>query len=84
MEGLTQTPLLPLLAPQLHTGPESEADVLTECLALPQLHGSTQLAASERKGGRAPELLPGMRAGRQGPGAQPRRALSQPASPVGR
>ncbi|XP_039094711.1 zinc finger protein GLIS1 isoform X1 [Hyaena hyaena] len=45
---------------KLHTGPDSEADVLTECLALPQLHGSTQLAASERKGGRAPELLPGV------------------------
>uniref|UniRef100_A0ABI7Y570 C2H2-type domain-containing protein n=1 Tax=Felis catus TaxID=9685 RepID=A0ABI7Y570_FELCA len=45
---------------KLHTGPDTEADVLTECLALQQLHGSTQLAAGERKGGRAPELLPGV------------------------
>lgn len=66
--GLTLTPSLHLLAPQLHTGPDPEADVLTECLALQQLHGSTQLAASDRKGGRTlgQELLPGMCAERQG------------------
>ncbi|XP_058993064.1 zinc finger protein GLIS1 isoform X1 [Mustela lutreola] len=47
---------------KLHTGPDIEADVLTECLALQQLHGSTQLAANDRKGGRplGQELLPGM------------------------
>ncbi|XP_020727066.2 LOW QUALITY PROTEIN: zinc finger protein GLIS1 [Odocoileus virginianus] len=47
---------------KLHTGPDAEADVLTECLALQQLHTSTQLAASDGKGGRAlgQELLPGM------------------------
>ncbi|XP_077929250.1 zinc finger protein GLIS1 isoform X3 [Halichoerus grypus] len=47
---------------KLHAGPEPEADVLTECLALQQLHGSTQLAASDRKGGRTlgQELLPGV------------------------
>ncbi|XP_072586968.1 zinc finger protein GLIS1 isoform X1 [Vulpes vulpes] len=47
---------------KLHTGPDPEADVLTECLALQQLHGSTQLAASDRKGGRTlgQELLPGV------------------------
>ncbi|KAM7097929.1 zinc finger protein GLIS1 isoform 5-T5 [Molossus nigricans] len=47
---------------KLHAGPDAEADVLTECLALQQLHGSTQLAASDGKGGRAlgQELLPGM------------------------
>lgn len=62
------TPSLPVLVPQLHAGPDTEADVLTECLALQQLHASTQLAASDGKGGRAlgQELLPGMRAGRQG------------------
>lgn len=63
------TPSLPVLALQLHTGPDTEADVLTECLALQQqLHGSTQLAASDGKGDRAlgQELLPGMHAGRQG------------------
>lgn len=66
--GLTLTPSLPLLAPQLHAGPDTEADVLTECLALQQLHGSTQLAVSDRKGGRplGQELLPGRCAGRQG------------------
>ncbi|EPY84581.1 hypothetical protein CB1_000466027 [Camelus ferus] len=47
---------------KLHTGPDAEADVLTECLALQQLHASTQLAASDGKGGRAlgQELLPGV------------------------
>uniref|UniRef100_A0A8I3NP91 GLIS family zinc finger 1 n=1 Tax=Canis lupus familiaris TaxID=9615 RepID=A0A8I3NP91_CANLF len=47
---------------KLHTGPDPEADVLTECLALQQLHGSTQLTASDRKGGRnlGQELLPGV------------------------
>lgn len=75
------TPSLPLLTPQLHTGPDAEADVLTECLALQQLHTSTQLAASDGKGGRAlgQELLPGRQAGRQGRGG----ALSA-ASPAGR
>ena len=62
------TPSLPLLTPQLHTGPDAEADVLTECLALQQLHTSTQLAASDGKGGctLGQELLPGRQAGRQG------------------
>ncbi|XP_036767052.2 zinc finger protein GLIS1 isoform X1 [Manis pentadactyla] len=47
---------------KLHAGPDIEADVLTECLALQQLRGSTQLAASDRKGGHAlgQELLPGV------------------------
>ncbi|XP_059545499.1 zinc finger protein GLIS1 isoform X1 [Myotis daubentonii] len=47
---------------KLHGGPDTEADVLTECLALQQLHASTQLAASDGKGGRAlgQELLPGV------------------------
>nr|XP_003411120.1 zinc finger protein GLIS1 [Loxodonta africana] len=47
---------------KLHMGPDPEADVLTECLALQQLHASTQLAANDGKGGRAldQELLPGM------------------------
>uniref|UniRef100_H0XL54 GLIS family zinc finger 1 n=2 Tax=Otolemur garnettii TaxID=30611 RepID=H0XL54_OTOGA len=47
---------------KLHMGPDTEADVLTECLALQQLHVATQLAASDGKGGRAPgqELLPGV------------------------
>ncbi|XP_070259440.1 zinc finger protein GLIS1 isoform X3 [Myotis yumanensis] len=47
---------------KLHAGPDTEADVLTECLALQQLHASTQLAASDGKGGRAlgQELLPGV------------------------
>ncbi|XP_076992533.1 zinc finger protein GLIS1 isoform X1 [Tamandua tetradactyla] len=47
---------------KLHMGPDTEADILTECLALQQLHASTQLAASDGKGGHAPgqELLPGM------------------------
>ncbi|NIG58679.1 zinc finger protein [Pontoporia blainvillei] len=42
--------------------PDAEADVLTECLALQQLHASTQLAASNGKGGRtlSQELLPGV------------------------
>lgn len=65
---LLLTHSLPVLAPQLHTGPDTETDVLTECLALQQLHASTQLAASEGKGGRSlgQELIPGMHAGRQG------------------
>uniref|UniRef100_G1QTJ6 GLIS family zinc finger 1 n=1 Tax=Nomascus leucogenys TaxID=61853 RepID=G1QTJ6_NOMLE len=56
------TPPFPLLAPQLHAGPDTEADVLTECLALQQLHASTQLAASDGKGGcgLGQELLPGV------------------------
>nr|XP_020144881.1 zinc finger protein GLIS1 isoform X2 [Microcebus murinus] len=47
---------------QLHVGPDTEADVLTECLALQQLHAASQLAASDGKGGRAPgqELLAGV------------------------
>ncbi|XP_004699467.2 zinc finger protein GLIS1 [Echinops telfairi] len=47
---------------KLHLGPDPEADVLTECLALQQLHATTQLAASQGKGSRAPgqELLPGV------------------------
>ncbi|XP_054577409.1 zinc finger protein GLIS1 isoform X3 [Eptesicus fuscus] len=47
---------------KLHAGPDTEADVLTECLALQQLHASTQLAAGDGKGGRAvgQELLPGL------------------------
>ncbi|XP_042637597.1 zinc finger protein GLIS1 [Orycteropus afer afer] len=47
---------------KLHTGSDPEADVLTECLGLQQLHASTQLAASDGKGGRTvgQELLPGM------------------------
>ncbi|XP_036302731.1 zinc finger protein GLIS1 [Pipistrellus kuhlii] len=48
---------------KLHTGPDAEADVLTECLALQQLHASAQLAAGgDGKGGRAlgQELLPGL------------------------
>nr|XP_019598322.1 PREDICTED: zinc finger protein GLIS1 isoform X1 [Rhinolophus sinicus]XP_019598323.1 PREDICTED: zinc finger protein GLIS1 isoform X1 [Rhinolophus sinicus] len=47
---------------KLHAGPDAETDVLTECLALQQLHASTQLAASEGKGGRTlgQELLPGV------------------------
>ncbi|KAI4580112.1 hypothetical protein MJT46_001480 [Ovis ammon polii x Ovis aries] len=51
---------------KLHTGPDAEADVLTECLALQQLHTSTQLAVSDGKGGRAlgQELLPGGWTGR--------------------
>ncbi|XP_037585826.1 zinc finger protein GLIS1 isoform X3 [Cebus imitator] len=46
---------------KLHVGPDTEADVLTECLALQQLHASTQLAASDGKGGcgLGQELLPG-------------------------
>ncbi|XP_017730045.1 PREDICTED: zinc finger protein GLIS1 isoform X4 [Rhinopithecus bieti] len=46
----------------LHAGPDVEADVLTECLALQQLHTSTQLAASDGKGGcgLGQELLPGV------------------------
>ncbi|XP_011938001.1 PREDICTED: zinc finger protein GLIS1 isoform X1 [Cercocebus atys] len=46
----------------LHAGPDAEADVLTECLALQQLHASTQLAASDGKGGcgLGQELLPGV------------------------
>lgn len=68
--GLTLTPPFPLLAPQLHAGPDAEADVLTECLALQQLHASTQLAASDGKGGcgLGQELLPGTCAGRRGQG----------------
>ncbi|KAK2107351.1 Zinc finger protein glis1 [Saguinus oedipus] len=47
---------------KLHVGPDTEADVLTECLALQQLHASTQLAASDGKGGCSlgQELLPGV------------------------
>ncbi|XP_063568426.1 zinc finger protein GLIS1 isoform X3 [Pongo abelii] len=47
---------------KLHAGPDTEADVLTECLALQQLHASTQLAASDGKGGcgLGQELLPGV------------------------
>ncbi|KAG8518947.1 Zinc finger protein GLIS1 [Galemys pyrenaicus] len=47
---------------KLHTGPDAEADILTECLALQQLHASSQLAAGDGKGGRAlgQELLPGV------------------------
>eukprot|EP00069_Balaena_mysticetus_P001195 bmy_15156T0 len=47
---------------KLHMCPDAEADVLTECLALQQLHASTQLAASNGKGGRtlSQELLPGV------------------------
>ncbi|XP_017730041.1 PREDICTED: zinc finger protein GLIS1 isoform X1 [Rhinopithecus bieti] len=47
---------------KLHAGPDVEADVLTECLALQQLHTSTQLAASDGKGGcgLGQELLPGV------------------------
>ncbi|XP_063463496.1 zinc finger protein GLIS1 isoform X6 [Pan paniscus] len=47
---------------QLHAGPDTEADVLTECLVLQQLHASTQLAASDGKGGcgLGQELLPGV------------------------
>ncbi|XP_006839849.1 PREDICTED: zinc finger protein GLIS1 [Chrysochloris asiatica] len=47
---------------KLHMGSDPEADVLTECLALQQIHASTQLAASDGKGGRAlsQELLPGV------------------------
>ncbi|XP_069843152.1 zinc finger protein GLIS1 isoform X1 [Dipodomys merriami] len=47
---------------KLHAGPETEADVLTECLALQQLHASTQLASSDGKGSLAlgQELLPGV------------------------
>ncbi|KAM5247415.1 zinc finger protein GLIS1 isoform 2-T2 [Ctenodactylus gundi] len=47
---------------KLHPGPDAEADVLTECLALQQLHASAQLAAGEGKGSRAldQELLPGV------------------------
>ncbi|XP_077812182.1 zinc finger protein GLIS1 isoform X4 [Macaca mulatta] len=47
---------------KLHAGPDAEADVLTECLALQQLHASTQLAASDGKGGcgLGQELLPGV------------------------
>nr|XP_045226655.1 zinc finger protein GLIS1 isoform X2 [Macaca fascicularis] len=46
----------------LHAGPDAEADVLNECLALQQLHASTQLAASDGKGGcgLGQELLPGV------------------------
>ncbi|XP_063463493.1 zinc finger protein GLIS1 isoform X5 [Pan paniscus] len=46
----------------LHAGPDTEADVLTECLVLQQLHASTQLAASDGKGGcgLGQELLPGV------------------------
>lgn len=60
----------PLLTPQLHAGSNAEADVLTECLALPPLQACTQLTASDGKGGRAlgQELLPGMCVGRQGQG----------------
>ncbi|XP_062963040.1 zinc finger protein GLIS1 isoform X2 [Cynocephalus volans] len=47
---------------KLHVGPDAEADVLTECLALQQLHASPQLVASDRKGGHAlgQEPLPGV------------------------
>ncbi|ELW65438.1 Zinc finger protein GLIS1 [Tupaia chinensis] len=53
--------LVPLaMAWRVHVCPDPEADVLTECLALHQLHASTQLAASDGKGGCAlgQELLP--------------------------
>uniref|UniRef100_A0A5F5PWY5 GLIS family zinc finger 1 n=1 Tax=Equus caballus TaxID=9796 RepID=A0A5F5PWY5_HORSE len=45
-----------------HTVPDTETDVLTECLALQQLPASTQLAASDGKGSRSlgQELLPGV------------------------
>ncbi|KAM6219087.1 zinc finger protein GLIS1 isoform 2-T2 [Rhynchocyon petersi] len=47
---------------KLHMDPDPEANVLTECLALQQLHASTQLAANDGKGGRAlgQEVLPGV------------------------
>ncbi|XP_006879763.1 PREDICTED: zinc finger protein GLIS1 [Elephantulus edwardii] len=47
---------------KLHMGPDPEADVLTECLALQQLHASSQLATSDGKAGRtlSQELLPGV------------------------
>ncbi|XP_051713706.2 zinc finger protein GLIS1 isoform X2 [Oryctolagus cuniculus] len=47
---------------QLHAGPDTEADVLAECLALQQLQASTQLTTGDGKGGRAlgQELLPGV------------------------
>lgn len=80
--GLTLTPPFPLLAPQLHAGPDTEADVLTECLVLQQLHASTQLAASDGKGGcgLGQELLPGTCAGRQGQGRSPGGAFLCPQS----
>lgn len=44
---------------KLHGGPDTEADVLTECLALQQLHVSAQLAPGDGKGGHlGQELLP--------------------------
>lgn len=51
----------PLLSLQLHTGADAEADVLSECLALQQLHVATPLPASRGKGGQTlgQELLPG-------------------------
>ncbi|MBZ3890884.1 Zinc finger protein GLIS1 [Sciurus carolinensis] len=54
---------------KLHAGPDAEADVLSECLALQQLHASTQLAASDGKGRRAlgQELLPGVYPGSVAP-----------------
>ncbi|XP_007534254.1 zinc finger protein GLIS1 [Erinaceus europaeus] len=47
---------------KLHADPDTEADILTECLALQQLHASTQLCGGEGKGGRTlgQELLPGV------------------------
>ncbi|XP_021107737.1 zinc finger protein GLIS1 isoform X2 [Heterocephalus glaber] len=46
---------------QLHASPDTEADVLTECLALQQLHASAQLAGGDGKGGHlGQELLPGV------------------------
>ncbi|KAM6172475.1 zinc finger protein GLIS1 [Erethizon dorsatum] len=46
---------------KLHASPDTEADVLTECLALQQLHASAQLAAGDGKGGRlGQELLAGV------------------------
>ncbi|XP_021562792.1 zinc finger protein GLIS1 [Carlito syrichta] len=45
---------------KLHTGPDPEADVLTECLALPQLHMSTQLTDGKSSRALGQELLPGV------------------------
>uniref|UniRef100_A0A8C4M7M2 GLIS family zinc finger 1 n=1 Tax=Equus asinus asinus TaxID=83772 RepID=A0A8C4M7M2_EQUAS len=57
---------------QPHTVPDTETDVLTECLALQQLPASTQLAASDGKGSRSlgQELLPGTHAGGSSVGHQ--------------
>uniref|UniRef100_A0A8C6QJ82 GLIS family zinc finger 1 n=1 Tax=Nannospalax galili TaxID=1026970 RepID=A0A8C6QJ82_NANGA len=47
---------------KLHTGADPEADVLSECLVLQQLHASTPLPTSRGKSGRtlSQELLPGV------------------------